>query len=543
MHNRIKVVTILVMALLTQALLQFVSGGFFVQTLSRNKTGFHVSRAANQNVAALTNAWVYLIQTRITLGVIQQDQLMGNADKQAFNAMIARAVSCLDNSSKNYALYRQMPKTPGLNPELTDNLQKSFSDYSQLMTQMLASIKSGRIGEAVRLNAQASEMNIATQDIFEKWRDAQTVLADAGAAQNDAAYQAMLWIMGGIALLVLVIAVSAWAAIKRALLRPLAQVLEHIRAIAEGDLTRDIATRGRNEMGQLAAGVQDMQRSLIRTVGEVRAGADAIYVGAGDVSAGSNDLSSRVEQQAASLAQTAASMEQLTVTVTQNADNARQAAGLASHASSTAAKGGEVVDTVVKTMRDITDNSRKIAQIITLIDGIAFQTNILALNAAVEAARAGEQGRGFAVVAGEVRGLAQRSAQAAGEIKTLIASSVSRVETGSRQVQEAGETMQAIVGEVRRVTDIMGEISSSSEEQSQGIRQVAQAVAEMDNVTQQNAALVGQSAAAGEALTALAGRLNKAVSVFRLAVTAQDGELLPKDKQGLPLLQAIPAQG
>lgn len=257
-----------------------------------------------------------------------------------------------------------------------------------------------------------------------------------------------------------------------------------------------------------------MQRSLTDTVTHVREGSDAIYAGTREIAAGNTDLSSRTEQQASALEETAASMEQLTATVKQNADNARRASQLAQSASDTAQHGGKVVDGVVKTMHEIADSSKKIADIISVIDGIAFQTNILALNAAVEAARAGEQGRGFAVVAGEVRNLASRSARAAKEIKALIEDSVSRVDTGSVLVESAGETMNNIVNAVTRVTDIMGEIASASDEQSRGIDQVALAVSEMDRVTQQNASLVQESAAAAAALEEQASRLTQAVSAF-----------------------------
>ncbi|ENA0177974.1 Tar ligand binding domain-containing protein [Salmonella enterica] len=286
--------------------------------------------------------------------------------------------------------------------------------------------------------------------------------------------------------------------------------------IGSGDLVKRIDVEGSNEMGQLAENLRHMQSELMRTVGDVRNGANAIYSGASEIAMGNNDLSSRTEQQAASLEETAASMEQLTATVKQNAENARQASHLALSASETAQKGGKVVDNVVQTMRDIASSSQKIADIISVIDGIAFQTNILALNAAVEAARAGEQGRGFAVVAGEVRNLAQRSAQAAREIKSLIEDSVSRVDVGSTLVESAGETMDEIVNAVTRVTDIMGEIASASDEQSRGIDQVGLAVAEMDRVTQQNASLVEESAAAAAALEEQASRLTQAVAVFRI---------------------------
>lgn len=259
-----------------------------------------------------------------------------------------------------------------------------------------------------------------------------------------------------------------------------------------------------------------MQQSLVTTVSAVRGSTDSIYTGAGEIAAGSNDLSARTEQQAASLEETAASMEELTATVKQNSDNARQATLLAKNASETAARGGHVVDNVVRTMNEIADSSQQIAHITGVIDSIAFQTNILALNAAVEAARAGEQGRGFAVVAGEVRTLASRSAQAAKEIKGLIENSVSRVNTGSEQVSEAGTTMKEIVAAVTRVTDIMGEISSASDEQSRGIEQVSLAVSQMDCVTQQNAALVQESATAAAALEDQSEQLRQAVAAFRL---------------------------
>ncbi len=322
-----------------------------------------------------------------------------------------------------------------------------------------------------------------------------------------------------IVLLVVVVVGSAAGALllARSITRPLEQARNAARAIAQGDLGVDIGEHGKDEIGQLLGEMQRMQQSLNKIVSDVRSGVDSVGTASREIAQGNHDLSSRTEQQASSLQQTAASMEQMTSAVKQNADAAKQANQLAASATQVAEKGGAVVGQVVATMDEITASSKKIAEIITVIDGIAFQTNILALNAAVEAARAGEQGRGFAVVAGEVRNLAQRSAQAAREIKSLISESVSKVETGSAQVQEAGSTMSDIVTQVKRVTDLIGEITSSTLEQSSGITQVNQAVTQLDQMTQQNAALVEQSAAAAQSLKEQADRLAQAVAIFKLS--------------------------
>jgi methyl-accepting chemotaxis protein len=305
-----------------------------------------------------------------------------------------------------------------------------------------------------------------------------------------------------------------------------AYAAEIAEKIADGDLNLQIEINQKDTTSMLFM-MRRMQEHLAATIVRIRQGTDAINTGAGEIAAGNLDLSSRTEQQAASLEETASSMEELTATVKQNADNARQAGQLAQSASDIAERGGEVVGQVVQTMQGITESSRKIADIIGVIDGIAFQTNILALNAAVEAARAGEQGRGFAVVASEVRSLAQRSAQAAKEIKGLIGDSVERVGTGSELVERAGTTMDEVVVAVKRVTDIMGEISAASEEQSHGIMQINQAVTQMDQVTQQNAALVEQAAAAAGALEGQARTLKEAVALFRVGDEAMATAHIP----------------
>jgi len=307
----------------------------------------------------------------------------------------------------------------------------------------------------------------------------------------------------------------AWT-ITRGITRPINEAVRVARTVAAGDLTSQIVATQTDETGQLMQALREMNDSLLKIVGQVRHGADSMATASSQIAAGNQDLSSRTEQQASSLQQTAASMEELTSTVRHNADNALQANQLASQASSVAVHGGAVVAQVVDTMGSINASSRKIVDIIGVIDGIAFQTNILALNAAVEAARAGEQGRGFAVVASEVRALAQRSADAAKEIKHLIDDSVSKVDRGSSQVSAAGKTMEEIVASVRRVTDIMAEIAAASQVQTLGIEQINQAVVQMDQVTQQNAALVEESAAAADSLQGQASQLLQSVGVFKL---------------------------
>jgi len=312
-------------------------------------------------------------------------------------------------------------------------------------------------------------------------------------------------------------AAAAWL-ITRSIVVPIGEAVKAAECVAAGDLTHRIAigAQGRDETSQLLRAMHAMQGKLSQVVARVREGADGVATASAQIAQGNNDLSARTEQQASALEQTAASMEQLGATVRHNADNARQADQFAQGTSTSAASGGQVVGEVVETMRGIQESSRRIADIIGVIDGIAFQTNILALNAAVEAARAGEQGRGFAVVASEVRGLAQRSAAAAREIKSLITASVERVEQGSALADRAGATMGEIVGGIRRVTDLMGEISAASSEQSRGVAQVGEAVTQMDKGTQQNAAMVEEMAAAASSLRTRAAELVDVVNVFRV---------------------------
>jgi methyl-accepting chemotaxis protein len=356
-----------------------------------------------------------------------------------------------------------------------------------------------------------------------KFQEALMDESDRAASAAVADVRTAVWAAGALALVSAVL-MALW--IIRSITRPIRQAVAIARAVAGGDLSLQIQASGSNETAQLLGALGAMQTSLAKVVSEVRRNADSVATASSQIAQGNQDLSQRTEEQASALEETAASMAQLGAAVKHNADNARQANQLALGASSVATQGGEVVGHVVETMKGINESSRKIADIITVIDGIAFQTNILALNAAVEAARAGEQGRGFAVVAGEVRTLAQRSAEAAREIKSLITASTERVEQGSMLVDQAGATMSGIVSAIKRVTDIMGEISASSAEQSSGVGQVGEAVAQMDQATQQNAALVEESAAAAESLKQQAQQLVQVVAVFKL-VLGSPGDASP----------------
>ncbi|EJL9991001.1 methyl-accepting chemotaxis protein [Salmonella enterica] len=517
MLKRIKIVTSLLLVLALFGLLQLTSGGLFFNSLKNDKENFTVLQTIRQQQSALNATWVELLQTRNTLNragirwMMDQSNIGSGA---TVAELMQGATNTLKLTEKNWEQYEALPRDPRQSEAAFLEIKRTYDIYHGALAELIQLLGAGKINEFFDQPTQSY------QDAFEKqymaYMQQNDRLYDIAVEDNNSSYNQAMWVLVSVLIAVLVVIIAVWFGIKLSLIAPMNRLIESIRHIASGDLVKRIDVEGSNEMGQLAENLRHMQSELMRTVGDVRNGANAIYSGASEIAMGNNDLSSRTEQQAASLEETAASMEQLTATVKQNAENARQASHLALSASETAQKGGKVVDNVVQTMRDIASSSQKIADIISVIDGIAFQTNILALNAAVEAARAGEQGRGFAVVAGEVPNLAQRSAQAAREIKSLIEDSVSRVDVGSTLVESAGETMDEIVNAVTRVTDIMGEIASASDEQSRGIDQVGLAVAEMDRVTQQNASLVEESAAAAAALEEQASRLTQAVAVFRI---------------------------
>jgi methyl-accepting chemotaxis protein len=378
-------------------------------------------------------------------------------------------------------------------------------------------IRAGQRDEAATLMLEkgipAMRTFLGSQQKLLDYEKARMNAGNVAAAENIRTARIMINSLGAAAIL---IGIAFAFMVTRSITRPIQDAVTVAQTVASGNLTSRIVVSSKDETGQLMSALKEMNDSLARTVSNVQAAASSIAAGAVEISAGNTDLSQRTEEQASSLEETASSMEELTATVKQNAENAKQATQLAMSASDEAAKGGDVVTQVVTTMRSISDGSKKMGDIISIIEGIAFQTNILALNAAVEAARAGEQGRGFAVVASEVRNLAQRSAAAAKDIKELIDASVSNVEGGSQLVDRAGKTMEGIVSAIKRVTDVMAEISASSDEQRAGIEQVNEAINQMDRVTQQNAALVEEAAAAAESLQDQGEQLLQAVSVFRV---------------------------
>ena len=454
---------------LTEVVIERTTAAINVQDEAASKILGERSAANSANISELQQA--------------VRESLITDSDKQAYEKVAqARATAV--------ALLKQVPavKASGDSVALLQFTQQQFTPAANQLLNALS--------EFVKLQ--------------EKDRDEAVVLMHE--ARRKVA------IMGLIAAaFLLAVAVSLTLILIRSIVHPLQQTIAVAKAISEGDLTQNLHTHRHDEFGDLLKAFAQMSERLRGLVSEVRSGVDSVSTASTEIANGNHDLSSRTEQTAANLQETAASMEQLTSNVTQSAETARQANQLALNATQAATRGGEVMGNVVTSMQHISDSSRRISDIIGVIDGIAFQTNILALNAAVEAARAGEQGRGFAVVASEVRNLAHRSAEAAKEIKTLIQRSVESVESGSQQVTEAGSAMQEIVMGVRRVGDLIAEISAASSEQQQGISQVNQAVGNLDQMTQQNAALVEESAAAASALSDQARKLGEVVSLFRVS--------------------------
>jgi methyl-accepting chemotaxis protein len=482
-------------------------------------TSLQASREATARVivmehrSAVMDEW--LASTRLNVNrVLAMAKSGDNPDVDAyFKPMIAETTARINVLQKT--LDEEISSERG--KALLKDISARRSEYIAVRKTYFETLKSGDVAAAIRdLDTKLLPSANGYMDTMAQLQKYQRELVDQAVAASNTTIERQGLLMLALAGLAVVIAtVVAWR-ITVSVTAPLHEAVGIATAVAAGDLNGQVQTTRKDELGDLLNALSAMKSSLIQTVGQVRSATDSINTASYEIASGNQDLSARTEQAASNLEETAASMEQLTSTVRQSADAARQANQLAASAAEIAVRGGQVVGQVVTTMDEINHSSKKISDIIGVIDGIAFQTNILALNAAVEAARAGEQGRGFAVVAGEVRNLAQRSAEAAKEIKNLIGASVDRVEAGSRLVADAGQTMSEIVGSVQRVSDIIGEITAAAGEQSDGIGQVNVAVTQLDQMTQQNAALVEESAAAAESLKDQASRLTEVIKIFRI---------------------------
>ncbi|MGR0114927.1 methyl-accepting chemotaxis protein [Ralstonia pseudosolanacearum] len=505
--------------LVTFALMIVVGAAVGVLALSTANVSTERVHTISARSMLLNDAYKDMMRARTGLARVY-GMLRENPGTPLASNALDSAESGVKKSLAQLDAFKSAPAIEGVDQALRQAAAQAAQAHADAVQRAMAALRASDAAAYATINAKDVTSSGAAWSVeIERFQKLSSQLAQEEADGGQARYGLIVkFVSVGIVMALALIAAVHYA-LKAFVVTPLNDAVDVLTRVAEGDLSVQVREGGRNELGRLLSAVARMRASLLQTVRQVRSSSDAVNTGAHEIASGNLDLSSRTEQQSASLEKTAASMEQMTSTVTNNSENARQASALAASAADLASRGGEVVRGVVSTMDEISASSRKMADIIGVIDGIAFQTNILALNAAVEAARAGEQGRGFAVVAGEVRALAQRSAAAAKEIKDLIDASVDRVQAGNTLVAQAGSTMTETVDAVRRVANIVEDIAAASSEQTQGILQISQAVSEMEQVTQQNAALVEQAAAAAQSLEEQSLNLTHVVAQFRLDET------------------------
>jgi methyl-accepting chemotaxis protein len=499
-------------SIFTLMILAISCAGLFALTRSNDTTEF--VHQADSRVILINDVYKDSARTRAGFALVYASLLKeGKADPWIFRNIETTHGRML----ANIQIFKDLPVLLSSDEAIKTELVESAEALGKLLDQAEQLLRVGDVKGYYDINIRnidnaGGRFSTSLEKYQKNTRETVNTLAQI----RNSEYRRLLWTMTIVLLIALMIAITMLYVLRNIILRPLNYAIEQLDAVAKDDLTANIQVTSKNEIGRLLSAISGMQQSLMRLVTQVRSGVEEINIGSKEIAAGNTDLSSRTEAQASSLEETASSMDELASTVKQNADNARQTSQLAASASQMAESGSKAVSEIIQTMNEISSSSSKISVIISVIDGIAFQTNILALNAAVEAARAGEQGKGFAVVAGEVRILAQRSASAAKEIKLLIEDSTAKVNIGAEQVERAGATMHEIVSSVKRVTDTVAEISAASQEQSAGIDQVNLAVSQMDGVTQQNASLVEESSAASASLMEQVLLLLKTVQVFKV---------------------------
>ncbi|MGP2925555.1 methyl-accepting chemotaxis protein [Serratia bockelmannii] len=520
MLKNMKIATWLMLMLLLLGLMPMGTGAIAFYFMQQNGNSIGRMSTFSDEEAALNRSWRALLQTQTLIDNMAFER-WAQTSRADIQQGIDEARGELRSADVAFNLFWETPGLTVSRPDLGEAMKKVYlAQQAVLKLELTLLADTPQTALIERLHAMATEKRQVRQRLDNQFADYMraTVAAHRLAVEEaEQTQKVFARLLSGTLAAILLLLVAVQRDFRRRLILPLRQIAEHLQKVGRGDLRSEIAVRNNNEIGMLFASLRTMQQELSATVQQVRDGVESINHGTHEIAVGNADLSSRTEEQASALTETAASMEQITATVRQNADNATQAAGMVNQTAGIARNGETLMASAIDKMRAINDSARQVGDITSVIDGIAFQTNILALNAAVEAARAGEQGRGFAVVAGEVRNLAQRCATSAKEISGLVDGVTGDIAAGVRLVEQAGETMNAIVGSVNQVTSLMDNISYASEEQSKGVEQVGVAVTQMDQVTQQNAALVEEVATTAVGVEEQAALLAQAVAVFKLA--------------------------